>query len=338
MTGFKKPTLKDIAKETQLSISTVSRIINGKSDEYRISRRSHDFVIDAARKLNYYANDSAADLKLTETRTIALLIPSLRDSFFANIAGVISQDLREEGFLTILCESDEDLNTEKKILENLFKINVEGLIIVPCSNSYEHILLLKESGLPIVCVDRYFEELDLAYVSTNNYIGSYQATSYLIESGHSNIVAIQGLIQAITNKQRVNGFVDAIHEYGIDDYKIIGKDYKIQNAYLETKLILKDIRPSAIFALSNTIVMGCIKAISEENLIIPEDISLIAFDDDSYLDYLSTPITSVVQPVSDIAKLATRILFSIFNNEETNTQKALLKPIFKQRSSVRILN
>jgi LacI family transcriptional regulator len=336
MSVLKKPSLKDIAQETQLSITTVSRVINGKAKQYRIGKKSQKLVLDAAKKLNYNANYAAANLRSGKSSTIALLVPSLSNPFFASMASEINQDLHEEGFITILSESSENLDIEKDLLNNLLKRNIEGLIIVPCGDQYEHILKLKKQGLPIVCIDRYFEDLDLPYVSTDNYDGAYKATKYLIDNGHSRIFAIQGISQSVPNQQRAKGFKDAMRDTGIKNINISGNDFSVQNGYLETKLILQSKeRPTAIFTFSNTIAMGCLKALREEELNIPEDISLITFDDHPYLDYLATPLSCVVQPESDIAKLATRFLFSMLNNNGIEPQQVLLKPEIKIRNSVR---
>lgn len=332
----KKSSIKDIAEETQLSITTVSRVINGKAKQYRIGSKSQKIVLEAAKKLNYNANYAAANLRSGKSHTIALLIPSLSNPFFASMASEINKDLREEGYITILSESSEDITIEKAILKNLLTRNIEGLIIVPCGEQSEHIMQLKKQGLPIVCIDRYFEDQDLPYVSTDNYNGAYIAAKYLVENGHRNICAIQGIHQSVPNKQRARGFRNAMRDSGIGEVRICGNDFSIQNGYLETKLLLQENnRPTAIFAFSNTIALGCMKALKEEKLKIPEDISLITFDDHPYLDYLETPLSCIVQPESDIAKLAIRFMFTLLDNNDEKTQRVLLKPEMKIRNSVR---
>lgn len=332
---MKKTRIKDIAAETNLSITTVSRVINGKAREYRIGKSSEKKVLDAVQKLNYKPDYAAVSLRSGKSKAIALLIPSLNNPFFASMASEINKDLRKEGFITILSESSENIENEKDILKNLLKRNIEGLIIVPSGEDYEHIVELKSQGLPIVCIDRYFEELDIPYVSTDNYAGAYSATEYLIKKGHRKIAVIQGVNQSVPNKQRVKGYKDAMNQEKLDDTAISGDAFSVQNGYLETKLLLqKKERPTAIFAFSNTIAMGCLKALKEENIKIPEEMSLITFDDNPLLDFLSTPLTCVVQPEIDIANLAIRFLYSIIDKKPLETQQVLLKPELKIRKSV----
>jgi LacI family transcriptional regulator len=216
--------------------------------------------------------------------------------------------------------------------------NIEGLVIAPCGNKWEHIKQLHDLGLPIICIDRYFEDLDIPFVSTDNYDGAYTATKYLIEYGHKNIACIQGVQQSTPNRLRIKGFKKAMDDAGLEGYKIVGDDFSVQNGYLETRLLLQQKeKPTAIFTLSNTIAMGCMKALKELNVEIPEDISLITFDDHPYLDYLSTPLSCIAQPVSDISKIAVKFLFSKLNNTEAMIQQILLKPEIKIKKSIRMI-
>lgn len=339
MSSYKKTSIKDIAKEIDFSITTVSRVLNGKGGEYRISEKTQKLVQGVAKKLNYRANYAAANLKSGKSNTIALLVPSLSNPFFANMASEINKNLREAGFITILSESSESLRIEKDILDTLFTRSIEGLIIVPCSERYEHIIQLRDQGLPIICIDRYFEDLDIPYVSTNNYEGARMGAKHLIDNGHTKIAGIQGVLKSVPNQNRVLGFTDALREAGIDSIELSGNDFSVQNGYLETKLLLaKKEKPTAIFAFSNTIALGCLKALKEANITIPDEMSLLTFDDHPYLEYLSTPLSCITQPESDIANLAIRFLFALLAKDDLKTGQVLLNPELKIRSSVSRIN
>jgi LacI family transcriptional regulator len=331
-----KVSIIDIAKKSGLSITTVSRVLSGKAEQYRIGKKSQKKIRDAADELNYIPNHFAANLKSGRSRTIAIIVPSLINPFFAGIASEINAEVRRFGYISIIGDSDENHEIEKLELQQMVSRNIEGLIIAPCGNHWEHIKKLHDQGLPIICIDRYFEELDIPYVSTDNYDGAYTATKHLIENGHSMITCIQGIQISTPNRLRVKGFKDALEEAGIRSYGVVGDNFTVQNGYLETKLLLQQKQlPTAIFTLSNTIAMGCIKALNEKNVRIPEDISLITFDEHPYLDYLEIPITCIAQPVSDISKLAIKFLFSRINNNEVKMMQVLLKPEMKFKKSVR---
>ena len=328
--------ITDIANKSGLSITTVSRVLNGKAEQYRISIKSQQKIRDAAEELDYIPNHFAANLKSGKSRTVAIIVPSLMNPFFAVVASELNSEVHRFNYISIIGDSGENIETEKLELQQMVSRNIEGLIIAPCGNQFGYIKKLHEMGLPIVCIDRYFEDLDIPYVSTDNYYGAHTATKYLVENGHSMITCIQGIQQSTPNRLRVKGFKEAMDESGIRTYNVVGDDFTIQNGYLETKLLLEQKQlPTAIFTLSNTIAMGCIKALKEKNIRIPEDISIITFDEHPYLDYLETPLTCIAQPVSDISKIAIKFLFARINHNEGNINQVLLKPEIKFKKSVR---
>ncbi len=331
-----KINITDIAEKTGLSITTVSRVLNGKAQQYRIGKKSQQKIEEAAKEMHYIPNHFAANLRSGKSKTIALIVPSLVNPFFASIASEINAEIRKHGYITIISDSDENPEIEKIVLEQLSARNIEGLIIAPCGNQWEHIKNLYDTGLPVICIDRYFENLDLPYVSTDNYNGAYEATQFLIKNGHTTIACIQGVQESTPNRLRIKGFIDAMEKSGINDYCVVGDDFTLQNGYLETRLLLQQKNhPTAIFALSNTIAIGCMRALKEENIKIPADISLITFDEHPYLDFFSTPLSCVAQPVNDISKIATKFLFSKLNHKEIKINHVLLKPEIKIRESIR---
>lgn len=331
-----KVNIVDIARKAGVSISTVSRVLNGKAEEFRISEKSQQKVRDTARKLNYVPNQFAANLKSGKSNTIALLIPSLTNPFFADIASEINAEVRNRGYITIIGDSDENKETENEELQQMQSRNIEGLVIAPCNENGKDLKKLYDRGLPIVCIDRYFENLDIPFVSTDNYEGAVMATKHLLENGHTNIACIQGVPESVPNKLRIKGYQETMQSAGISEYKILGNEFTIQNGYKEMKLLLQQSnRPTAIFALSNTIAIGCIKALREDGLSIPEDISLITFDDHPYLDYLASPLTCVTQPTREICRIAIKYLFFMLQNKEVKPRQVLLKPEIRYRQSVK---
>ncbi|MBD0777850.1 LacI family DNA-binding transcriptional regulator [Maribacter sp. ANRC-HE7] len=331
--------IRDIADKAGLSISTVSRVLNGKAKEYRIGKKSQEKVIKIAKELNYVPNQFAANLKSGKSKTIALIVPSLNNPFFAEIASRINTEIRKYGYITIIGETGEDQEIEKKELQQLMSRNIEGLIIVPCGNQWEHINNLYTQDFPIVCIDRYFEDLKIPFVSINNYESSFLATKYFVDNGHKNIACIQGVKESNTNILRVEGFKAALNESDIESSNIVGNDFTVKNGYKETKhLLQQEQRPTAILALSNTIAMGCMKAFKEADISVPDDISLITFDDHPYLDYLATPLTCIAHPIKDISKKAVKFIFSILTDKKLRSDQVLLKPKMKIRSSVKAID
>jgi LacI family transcriptional regulator len=337
--NHRKTTITDIAQYTGLSITTVSRVLNGKAKQYRISEKSKKKVLETAEALNYTPNQIAINLQSGRTKTIALIIPSLMNPYFSRIAGMINLELQRMGYATLISDCNENPDIENEELRQMNSRNVEGIIIAPCGKSPDQIKFIQNLKIPVVCLDRYFEGLNIPFVSTDNYKGAYLATKHFIKSGHTSIACIQGVESSTPNKYRIKGFQAALEEAGLKKNSISGYDFSVQNGYTETLLLLHNkVKPTAIFALSNTIALGCIKAMKENNIRIPEDISLIAFDDHPYLEYLSTPLTCVAQPVEDICKIAVRLIFSRINNEESKANQIFLQPSLIFRESVKQLN
>ena len=329
----------DIAKKSGFSITTVSRVLNGKAEKYRISKATQQKIELTAKELNYVPNEFARNLRTDKNKTIALIVPSLKNPFFAEIASIVNTEVRKYNYITLIGDSDDNIENEKAEVRHLLSRSLDGMIIAPCGDEWEHLVRIQEKGLPLVCIDRYFDAVDLSYVSSDNYDGAYSATKYLIEHGHSAIACIQGVRHTTPNIHRVKGFKDAMASAGITSYSVTGDAFSEQNGYLETKLLLQQkVKPTAIFTFSNTIAMGCIKALKEEKVKIPEEISLITFDDNPYLDYIEPPLTCISQPVEEICKIAVKMLFANILDQDAALKQVLLKTKLKVKASIKNLD
>ncbi len=305
---MKDLTLESIAKKCGCSITTVSRVINGSSRKYRISKATADKVMAEVTSSGYIPPFTATSLRHGGSGMIGLLLPSIANPYFADIASSIVSELYKSGYTVILMDTMEDEKRMYESARSLLLRRVEGIIAVPCGDDPE---VLEQIGreIPVVLIDRFYEETYLSYVTTNNFTGSQDAVRLLIEAGHKNIVCIQGQKDSMPNMERVKGYMKAMSEAGLEDYaRVVGDEFSVQNGYLETKVLLNSKMPSAIFALSNTILLGALKAISESRMKVPEDVSIVSFDDNIYMDYLTPPITRIGQPVDNMAKLAVKIL------------------------------
>jgi len=337
----KSNTIKDISREANVSTTTVSRVLNGLSREYRISEKTENRVLNTAQKLNYRPNHTAVSLRLQKSNLIGLLIPDLSNPFFSNIASIVSLELRKRGFSVIITDCTEDEKTEIEVVNLLQDRRIDGLLVMPSGENAEHLEALYKMNVPVICIDRYFTSTDLPYVATHNYEGAYEITQYLISCGHKKIVCIQGVPHVMPNVQRVKGYLNAMQDAGLQNISFVtGNNFSQENGYLETKLLLqKEDRPTAIFCLSNTILLGVLKSIREEGLKIPNDISLVTFDDAEYLKFLKPAITSVAQPVLEIAKMSIKILFKMMDQKEKkeawDPEQILLSPTVIFRKSVR---
>ena len=330
-----KTTLDTIARNTGFSKSTISRVLNNKAYSSRISKETVAIILDEAERCGYTPNIVAKNLRKDKTQTIGLLVPSLANPYFAEIASVIIQDARRYGYITIVADTMEDEKNQNSAITTLLSRQVDGIIIVPCGSDPTYLEQTNEQFVPIILVDRYYEGSPLPYVVTNNFHGGYLAASHLVRNGHKDIVCIQGPPTATTNKRRIEGYMEVMRENGLEDrVQIVGNEFSIQNGYMETKLLLNnEKKPTAVFALSNNIGMGAIKAIREARLKIPDDISLISFDNYLYLDFLEPAITRIGQKVDEMGKMAVKLLHDSINHKEIKSQIEL-SPEMIMRDSV----
>lgn len=316
-------------------------MLNGLSQEYRISKQTEIIVRKNAKKFNYIPNRTAVSLRLKKTNTIGLIVPSLSNPFFSNISSALITALRQQNFAVILTDSEENSKREDKELRLLVSRSLDGLIIIPSGNKCVQAKELYNKGLPLIFVDRYFENSPISFVSTDNYTGAFDLTQHLINEGHKRIACIHGSKHVMPNVQRVKGYSCAMKCNNLLNFYIGGEDFTERTGYLHTKhLIQKQSLPTAIVALSDTIALGSLRALNEAKLKIPEDISLVTFDNSIYLDYLAPSITSIVQPIDEIADLTTKILIEQIEQKKDYKyiqQKILLQPKIVHRSSVRNL-
>jgi LacI family transcriptional regulator len=339
---MKKETLSSIAQRTHCSVTTVSRVLNGMAQKYRISQTTADHILSEAQNCRYVPSMLAKGLRTNKTETIGLLVPSIENTFFAHIASVIIREAKAFDYKIVVADTEENESDERRDILGLLAHNVDGILSIPCANSPETFLKINSNGTPVVLVDRYFSDnKDLSYVTTDNYKGATMATEYLIQNGHRRILCIQGPPKSTIVEARVNGYIDTLKKYSLaDNMMVSGDNFSIQNGYIETKLALNaHPQPTAIFALSNTILLGAIKAIKESNMHIPDDISLISFDDSILFNYLNPAITCINQPSQEIGSLAVKILMKIIKDEQSEPTHLLLPPSLIERHSVKnILN
>lgn len=329
MSQKSKITLEDIANKVGVSTTTVSRVLTGQSNRYRISDRTRELVSNTASELGYLPNQLARGLRTKRTNTIGLIIPDISNPFFSTIARNIEILARKVGISIILSDSQEDTQLEIESLRILQARNVDGLIICPVGEESAHLLNIVRNGLPVVIVDRYFPDINCPHVVSDNYQGALDAVSHFFEMEHKRVAFIQGRVNTSVNNDRVRGYRDAhkLHNIPVDESLIVGDSFGKRNGYSSAKILLKkNPPPTAIFLASNLISLGAMSAIHEENLKIPDDISIIAFDDQPYSDYLATPMTTVNQQTAEAGEISFKLLLSQIEDEQYKSVERIVLP------------
>jgi LacI family transcriptional regulator len=331
-------TLHDIARQSGVSISTVSRVLNKKSVRSRISRQTEKLILKTAKELNYRPNQLARGLRLKRTHTIGLVVPDVSNPFFAFITKSVQTVSHKLGYTLVVCDTDENLPLEVEHTQMLCSKGVDGLIVLPVGQKSNHLEGLLRNGVPLVVVDRSFTGLNSSTVVIDNHGGAFEATELLIRNGHKRIAIVQGLPDTFTASGRLRGFLDAHEKYGIpvDRRLIVGRDFRKETGYIETKFLLSlEHRPTAIFTTCDLITLGALEAIMEEGLEIPRDVSIVAFDDIESASYFRCPITAIAQPKENMGEIAVKLLLEqIRNPNKYEPKRIVLKPKLVVRESV----
>jgi LacI family transcriptional regulator len=333
---MKKESLVSISKRTGYSISTISRVLNGQAEKYRISKKAVELISAEAKRCNYTPSLLAKGLRTRKTNTLGLIILNIDNPYFSYISNIVIHQAKEHGYTVILADSLENEHDERDVVRSLLSRQVDGIIAVPCGQDPSFLEDINKNSAPVVLIDRYYQNSGLPYVSTNNYQGGRMATEYFLTRGHKKIACICGTPYSMPSKERVRGYSDVMKNAGLEsEIFVSGEDFSIMNGYLETKLLLNSKnKPTAIFTLSNTILLGAMKAINESGLKISEDISVISFDNNTYLDYMNPPITRIGQPTDEIGTLAVKIMLQSLEGKRDMETRILLPPELIERDSV----
>ena len=335
-------TLAHIARKAGVSKATVSRVLNGQAERHKIKPETAHHVLAEAKRLGYSAQRKLYKPKILRTQTWGLVVPDLSHFFLAQLTRTIVAQAREVGSSVLVMDSLEDTRNEVDAIQYLLGQDVDGLLILPVGKEWEHIQQLAQCGIPLVVVDRVVPNIDCHRVCIDNYKATFTAVDYLVERGHRRIGCIQRLPQSWINDERLRGYHDAHRRYGldVDNSLIMGKLYGQRNGYLETKKLLHlDTPPTAILALSHLVTLGVLRALVEHGLTVPRDMSVIGFDDLPNSEYFAHPITTVTQPVTDMALTAVDLLLDEMNSK---TRKPAMHVKFPttlvRRNSVKIMN
>ncbi|NQU34452.1 MAG: substrate-binding domain-containing protein [Bacteroidetes bacterium] len=317
----KKMTSKDIAKELGISRTVVSFVLNGKSNEMRISEELTKKVLDYVKKSNYQPNYMAQSLKTGKTFTIGLIVADIANPFFAKLAREIEQEFSNLGYSVIYCSSDENEKTFNSQLENFKNRQVDGLILTPPINSTKILNSLFSQNIPFVVIDRFFENLNANSVIINNHKAAYDATTRLIKYGRKKIALINVNNELITMNQRTQGYLDALTDYGLKVNHEFVKHLEYSNLMDEVNDAVVDVIRNSVDAMlftTNKLGVTGVQAIWNMKKRIPEDIAVISFDDTDAYSVARTPITAIEQPLKQMSREAVRILMKMIDNKAIN--------------------
>jgi LacI family transcriptional regulator len=330
-----RTTIKDVADKADVSITTVSHVINKTrfvSDEL-VQR-----VQAAMEELNYQPNTLARSLRMGETKTIGLIVPDNSNPFFAEVSRIIEDVGFNKGYGIFLCNSDGILEKEAAYIRMLIAKQVDGVIFIAAENSQENLTDLTRRNFPVVVVDRDLPDSMIDVVLVNNEQGGCDAVNYLLALGHKRIACITGPSQLTPSAGRVKGYRQALLDARIPvvEELIVPGDFRsLSGEKAMERLLQLDEPPSAVFACNDLMAIGAMRTMRNHNLRIPQDISVVGFDDISMSVEVTPALTTIAQPIAGLATCAAELLINRMqgNGESESAQRIILNTQLVARDS-----
>ncbi|MHA4806705.1 LacI family DNA-binding transcriptional regulator [Flavitalea flava] len=322
---FEAITIKDIAKALGLSTSTVSRALRGS---YEISTETKKLVLEYAEKLNYHPNPIALSLKEKRSRSIGIVVCEIANNFFSQVINGIESVAYKKGYYVIISQSHESYEREVANTQYLASHSVDGLLVSLSAETTDlsHFNKLHDKGLPIVFFDRIMEEMQTHKVIANNFLGAYQATEHLIQSGFKRIAHLTIASHLSITRERLAGYMAALADYGVPfDGSLVkyctygGLIYRETEEAVDTLLALKK-RPDAIVAASDKLTTGCLTALAKRNIKIPGSMGVVGFTNSLLAEIFHPPLTTIRQPAFEMGQLAMESLIQIIESKHPVTK------------------
>jgi LacI family transcriptional regulator len=281
----------------------------------------------AMQELDYRPNELARSLRRGQTNTIGLVLPDSSNPFFAEVGQAIETFAYESGFSVILGNTYGELDKEDHYITVLQNKQVDGIIFLAAGDRTSSIRKLLEQHFPVVLVDRDLENIQIDAVMLNNQNGGYLVTKHLINLGHKRIGIITGPSNLTPSAQRITGYCEALQEAGVDcEGSLIVKGDFHPNSGYKAAIELLNLKntPTAIFAFNDLMAMGVIRAASEKDLRVPDDLAIVGFDDIELASYTIPPLTTLAQPIKDFGRIAVELLTEQIEQTNTGPRRIML--------------
>lgn len=319
----RKITLKQIAKELDVSISTVSKSLRNSPE---ISEDTRQKVQAFAKLYNYKPNNIALSLKNKKTKTIGIIIPEIVHHFFATVISGIEQVANENGYSVIVCLSDESFDKEVINMEMLANGSIDGFVMslskeTQLKKDFHHIVEVINQGMPVVMFDRVTNDVLCDKVIIDDQLAAYEAVDYLIKGGFKRIALVTTVDYVSVGKLRTDGYANAMYDHDIKvDEDLIVKIEDIENCASKIEALLKEQKPDAIFAVNELFAVTSIKLATKMGIKVPDELSVIGFTDGIISQYSTPSITTVSQNGIKMGGRAAQLLIDRLEMEEENEQ------------------
>jgi DNA-binding LacI/PurR family transcriptional regulator len=312
-----KISIEDVAKKADVSVVTVSRVINNVETVRSNNRKK---VLKAMEELNYTPSAAARSLALGTTKVIGLTLSTFNDSFFDGIVKSVSKNLESYGYLLVISFVPSEKNSPTGSRSFLDQSNrVDGLILLAPQNEEAVVVELKKKNIPYVLIDNQKQHGDSSVI-VNNFKGGYEATKHLIELGHTKIAHVGGPDIFLSSREREKGYIAALKDAGLEPFLYKRSGFTIDGGYdVANKWIDAGKIPTAIFAADDYISLGVMNAFMDRGMRVPEDISVVGYDDQHFTNQFRPKLTTIKQPTEELGKQGVDLLMKIINGESKSS-------------------
>jgi LacI family transcriptional regulator len=329
----KAASIYDVARESRVSVFTVSSVVNHKS---HVGAKLRKRVEAAIRKLNYRPNLIARSLANQRTHTIGMIVPDIANPFFPMVVRGAEDAAQRHGYNLLLCNSDDNLAKEESSVELLLSKRVDGILLTKAAEDFHPSLMqmIKEVNIPFVLVMRTYPKLTKDAVITDDYHGAYEAVCHLARSGRRRIGLIGGPRKVSNATARWEGFQDGLKAEGLqyEPELVIEGDYRMESGFRAGHALLSH-RPDGIYVANHLMTVGLLKAAEEMGLRCPEDFGLVSFDDYPWLGVFRPRLTTVELPKLQLGFEATELLIRRIAGDSSKAVVKKLQPELRIRES-----
>jgi len=315
--------IKDIARECNVSATTVSRALNNSKE---ISKKTREFILKTCEEKGYIPNSAARSLILNKTNMIGLLIPDITNQYYAYVSKGVSSYLEKIGYGLVLCNSDRNKENENRYIDFLAQKRVDGIILIPVkpkASDYKKII----ATVPLVMADNYVKDLDVSYVGNDNYVGARKIVTHMLRQGYRRIGVILGDESSTASNERLKGYKDTLTENNIEVSNdiLLNSSANFEDGFKLAQILIKK-KVDAIFTINDSVAMGVMKYAHMNNILIPKEIGIAGYDDIEQAAMLTVPLTTVHQRKFELGQIVAKVLIAEINNHQIAKQTIILQP------------
>jgi LacI family transcriptional regulator len=311
--------INDVADRANVSISTVSRVINQNAN---VSREKKEAVLKAVDELEYIPNGLAQGLVTKKSKSIGVLIADIGNLYYAYLVKSIEKELRAAGYYAVIGNTEWDGKREKEYIRHLIQRQVDGFILASTSLSSDYIEQLADKDIPLIVLDREIDSDKVDKIRINDYKGGYQAAEHLIECGYKHFIHLKGAGFTATAADRSLGFKECMEENSInkENYSLLASSFVEEEAARDMSNFLdsndfSNKRPG-IFAANDAAAFGVLKELKRRKISVPQEAGVIGFDNVNFAEYSSPALTTIGRPIADIGKISAKLLLERLNKSE----------------------